>query len=81
MLLPIAKRILVQPEESKSEKLIIIKGLKPTRFNVIAIGDEVTKVKVNDVVFLDKYAGTEIEHDQQKYFVIEENSILAKLDL
>ncbi len=79
MLQPIAKRILVQPYEQKSDKIIIVQGQKPTQFSVVAIGDEVTKVSAGDIVYLDKYAGTEIEDGGVKYFVVEESSVLAKL--
>ena len=79
MLQPISKRIIVQPEEEKKGSLLLVSNQKPKRFKVLAIGDEVTKVKINDIIYLDKYAGAEVEHDGEKYMVIEENCILAKL--
>lgn len=79
MLTPIAKRIIVKPVEVKHGALIV-SGQKPTQYNVITIGDEVTKVKVGDIIYLEKHYGAEIEHEKEKYLVIEEASILAKLD-
>ena len=78
MLKPIGKRILVKPEE-EAQSLIVV-NTKPKRFCIIAIGDEVTKVKTGQIVYLDKYAGSEIEHEKEKFFVIDEQQILAKID-
>lgn len=79
MLTPVAKRILIQPVEVKHGTLVLT-NQKPTQFKVIAIGDEVTKVKPGNTIYLEKHYGVEIEHEAIKYFVIDESSILAKLD-
>jgi len=79
MLIPLAKRILVKPIEEKHGTLIVT-NQKPKQFNIIAIGDEVTKVKPGDTIYLEKHYGAEIEHENEKYLVIDEASILAKLD-
>ena len=79
MLTPIAKRVLIQPVEV-THGTLIVKNLKPSQFKVIAIGDEVTKVKIGDLIYLEKHYGVEIEHNGEKYSVIDEQSILAKLD-
>jgi len=79
MLTPVGKRILVKPVEVKHGNLIV-SGQKPTQFHVITIGDEVTKVKSGDTIYMDKHYGAEIEHEKEKYLVIDESSILAKLD-
>ena len=78
MLTPIGKRILVKPEEETQQ--IIVVNTKPKRFSIISIGDEVTKVKPGQIVYLDKYSGAEIEHEKEKFMVIEEYQILAKID-
>jgi chaperonin GroES len=78
MLTPVGKRILVKPVEVKHGTLLIT-GQKPTQFHVIAIGDEATKVKAGDTIYLEKHYGAEIEHEKEKYLVIDESSILAKL--
>jgi len=79
MLKPIGKRIIIKPIEVKHGTLLV-SGLKPVQFQIIAIGDEVTKVKVGDIIYLDKYAGAEIEHEKEKFMVVEEGTILAKLE-
>jgi co-chaperonin GroES (HSP10) len=79
MLTPVAKRILIQPVEVKHGTLLLT-NQKPSQFKVIAIGDEVTKVKPDNIIYLEKHYGVEIEHESVKYFVIDESSILAKID-
>jgi len=79
MLQPVGKRILVKPVEVKHGTLIV-SGQKPIQFHVIAIGDEVTKVQPGNIIYMDKHYGAEIEHEKEKYLVIDESSILAKLD-
>ncbi len=78
MLSPIGKRIIIQPAEIQKGTLIVTNN-KPKRFVILAIGDEVTKVKSNDFIYLDRFSGAEIEHEGDKYLVIEENQILAKI--
>jgi len=79
MLIPLGKRIILKPVEIKNNTLILT-SQKPLQYQIFAVGDEVTKVKVNDIIYLEKHYGAEIEHEKEKFLVIEENSILAKLD-
>lgn len=79
MLKAVGKRIIVIPVEVDTGKLII-KNSRPTQFNVISIGEDVSKVAVGNIVYLDKFAGAELEHNKEKFFVIDESQILAKLD-
>jgi len=78
MLTPIAKRILIKPVEQK-HGVLILAHQKPTQFTVIAVGDEVTKVAPGNVIYLEKHYGVEIEYQDDKYLVIDEASILAKI--
>jgi co-chaperonin GroES (HSP10) len=78
MLKPVGKRVLIQGIIGNAGNLIITQ--KPTKFLVIAIGDEVTRVKPEDIIFLEKHFGVEIDHEKEKYLIIDEMSILAKLD-
>lgn len=79
MLTPLGKKIVIRAIENTHGN-IIVSGSKPTQFKIIRIGDEVSKVKAGDIVYLDKYAGCEIEHEKEKFMVIEESQILAKVD-
>ena len=78
MLTPIAKRILIKPVEENHGKLIVT-NQKPSKFTVVAIGEEVTKVKPGDTVYLEKHYGVEIEHESEKFQCIDESSILVKV--
>jgi chaperonin GroES len=80
MLTPVAKRVIIKPIEEKHGTLIV-SNQKPKKFTVISIGDEVTKVKPGNIIFLEKHYGVEIEHDNDKFVVIDESSILAKIDI
>ena len=78
MLKPVGKRVLIQGVIGNTGNIILTQ--KPTKFLVIAIGDDVTKVKPDDIIFLEKHFGVEIDHEKEKYLIIDEMSILAKLD-
>ncbi len=78
MLKPLGKRVLVRPIEMKAGALFI-SGAKPVQYEVMGLGDEVTKVAVGNIIYLEKHYGAEIEHDKQKFLVVEEASILAKV--
>lgn len=77
MLMPVGKRLLVKSVEQKHGTLLLT-NQKPTQFVVVEIGDEVTKVKPGNNVYLEKHYGVEIDHEGVKYFVVDESSILAK---
>lgn len=79
MLIPLGKKIIVKPIEVKHGTLIVA-GQKPSQYNIIAVGDEVTKVKSGDTIYLEKHYGAEIEHEKEKFLVIDQDSILARLD-
>ncbi len=77
--MPVGKRIVVKPEDTSANQKIIIANQKPTRFQVISVGEDVTKCQPKDLVYLDKYSGVDIEYEGQKYIIIEENNILARV--
>jgi co-chaperonin GroES (HSP10) len=79
MLNPVGKRIIIKPLEVKHGTLIITNS-KPTQFTIISVGDEVTKVKAGDVIYLEKHYGIDIDYEGEKFLVIDEASILAKID-
>lgn len=79
MLVPIGKRIIIQPVEEKSG-ILLVSNKHIKLFNVIAIGDEVTKVRIGDDVYLEKHYGIEIDYEKGKYLVVDEGSILAKIE-
>jgi co-chaperonin GroES (HSP10) len=78
MITPVAKRLLIKPIE-ETHGTLLLTNQKPKKFTVIAIGDEVTKVQPGNVIFLEKHYGIEIDHEGDKFLVIDEHCILAKI--
>ena len=85
---PLADRVLVQPAaaEEKTVGGIIIPDSakeKPLRGIVLAVGngtkDEPMILKQGDQVLYGKYAGTELEFDGEKYLIIKQQDVLAKI--
>jgi chaperonin GroES len=79
---PLGDRLLVKrvEEATTTASGIIIPDNakeKPSRGSVIAIGDEVEGVSVNDTVVFGKYAGTELNLDSEEYLVLELSDILG----
>lgn len=83
MLQPLGNRVIVKrkPEITQTAGGIFIPETcteKPMEGDVMAIGDEVTKVKVKDKVLFAKFAGVEIlENDDGYWLVMHENEILG----
>lgn len=85
---PLADRVLVRPasQEEKTVSGIIIPDSakeKPLRGEVVAVGtgtkDEEMVLQPGDVVLYGKYAGTEIEHEGEKYLIMRQADVLATL--
>lgn len=85
---PLADRVLVQPAaaEEKTVGGIIIPDSakeKPLRGTVLAVGngtkDEPMILKQGDQVLYGKYAGTELEFEGEKYLIIKQQDVLAKI--
>ena len=83
---PLADRVLTKPAaaEEKTVSGIIIPDTakeKPLKGEVVAVGngtkDEEMVVKVGDNVLYGKYAGTEVEFDNEKYLIMRQSDVLA----
>ncbi len=83
---PLADRVLIKPAaaEEKTVSGIIIPDTakeKPLKGEVVAVGngtkDEEMVVKVGDNVLYGKYAGTEVEFDNEKYLIMRQSDVLA----
>jgi chaperonin GroES len=86
---PLADRVLVKPAaaEEKTVGGIIIPDSakeKPLRGEVLAVGngtkDEQMVLKAGDQVLYGKYAGTELELDGEKYLIMRQSDVLAKVE-
>jgi len=85
---PLADRVLVKPATAEEKTIggIIIPDSakeKPLKGEVIAVGngtkDETMVLKAGDQVLYGKYAGTEIEWDNEKYLIMRQSDVLATL--
>ena len=85
---PVADRVLISPApaEEKTVAGIIIPDTakeKPLKGKVVAVGDgtkdEKMVLKAGDEVLYGKYAGTEIEIDDEKYLIMRQSDVLAIL--
>ena len=89
---PLGDRVMIQPlkaDEKTSGGIIIPDSVnkdKPIQGTVVAVGEGkkaddgsriALDVKVNDVVFFSKYAGTDLKVDGSDYLIIQETEILA----
>lgn len=52
-------------------------SMKATEGDVVAVGDEVTTVKLGDKIFFGKYSGAEIERSGVKYVIMNEEDVLG----
>jgi chaperonin GroES len=83
---PLADRVLIKPadaEEKTAGGIIIPDSAKekPLKGEVIAVGqgtkDEEMILKEGDKVLYGKYAGTEIEVEDNKYLIMRQSDVLA----
>lgn len=80
MLQPLGKRILIKPiVEEKKPSFIIVKDEAPQSYSVLAIGDDVTKVKVGDTIYIAAYSTAEIKYVDEKFQIVVEDNIIAKV--
>jgi co-chaperonin GroES (HSP10) len=80
MIQPLGKRILVQPIiPEKKSSILFLKDDTPQSFEILAIGDEVKKVAVGDVVFIATYSTSELKYNDQIHTLTSEDNVIAKL--
>ncbi len=80
MLKALGKKIILKAVEEAKKGSLLLPGAKPSKYMAEAVGDEVKNVKKGDVVYLDKHHGAALEHENEKFLIVEENSILAAID-
>ncbi|MCK4420906.1 co-chaperone GroES [candidate division WOR-3 bacterium] len=89
MIKPVGRRVLVKRIEEASKKgEIIIPDTakeKPQQGIVEAVAkikkdDDPLPVKKGDRILFGKYAGTEVDFDNQEYIILDEDDILAKIE-
>ncbi|KRM13610.1 co-chaperone GroES [Paucilactobacillus suebicus] len=94
MLKPLGDRVVLeaQEEEEKTVGGIVLASNaqeKPTTAKVVAVGEGrvldngeklAPSVKKDDLVLFDKYSGTEVEYQGDKFLVVHEKDIVAIVD-
>ncbi|GEP19094.1 co-chaperone GroES [Pediococcus argentinicus] len=94
MLKPLADRVVLEAQEEEEQTVggIVLASNakeKSQTGKVVAVGEgQVLEngqkvpmtVKVGDKVLYDKYAGTEVSYDNQKYLVVHEKDLIAVVD-
>jgi len=81
---PLGDRLLIQrvEEANTTASGIIIPDNakeKPSKGKVIAIGNEVEDISVDDTVVFGKYSGNEISLDGEEYLIMESSDIFGLL--
>ena len=89
-LVPLGDRVVLKQliAEETTKSGIVLPGQtkeKPQQAEVVAVGpggtvdgkEVVMQVTVGDKVIYSKYAGTEVELDEEEYIVVKQNDILA----
>ena len=80
---PLGKRILIQEvkQEEVTKSGIVLPGTaskeKPIIGEVLAVGDDVSEVKVGEKVIYEKYTGTEVKDEDVEYLLIDMKNVLA----
>ena len=86
---PLADRVLILPAPAEEKTIggIIIPDSakeKPLRGEVLAVGngtkDEEMVLKAGDQVLYGKYAGTELELEGEKFLIMRQSDVLAKIN-
>ena len=79
---PLGKRVLIErvEEATTTASGIIIPDNakeKPLNGKVIAVGNKVKVISVDDIVVFGKYAGSELTLDGKEYLVMDDKDILG----
>ena len=80
---PLGERILIQEgkQEEVTKSWIVLPGTaskeKPIIGEVLAVGDDVSEVKVGEKVIYEKYTGTEVKDGDVEYLLIDMKNVLA----
>lgn len=83
---PLGKRVLIQEvkQEEVTKSGIVLPGTaskeKPIIGQVLAVGNEVSEVKVGEKVIYEKYTGTEVKDGDIEYLLIDMKNILAVVE-
>lgn len=77
---PLFDRVLITPVKGKKSSLIIPDSTQGEKMQVIALGENTNTVKPNDVVLINRYAGSEFKLDGETFILIKETDILGVIE-
>jgi co-chaperonin GroES (HSP10) len=78
MLQPLGKRIIIAPIQKEKKSLLLNLKEEPIlSYTVIAIGDDVKNVNINDIIIVDHYAVSDMLYNDITYYMIHEDNIHA----
>lgn len=82
---PIGNRVIIRPmqeSETTSSGIILPNASKerPSRGEVIAIGNTVTDIAVGNVVLFGKYAGSEVKFNEQEYLLLDAADVFCTIE-
>lgn len=84
MVKPLKDNVLIKFQEGQDVKAGIIivhkEEDRPRIAKVLAVGEDVTQVKVDDNVIVSRYIGNQIFIDNKEHIILKEREILAKLE-
>jgi chaperonin GroES len=79
---PLGKNIIVKQEEAKNKTesgIITGNTQKPNQGVVLAIGDEVEKIKKGDKIIFSGFGRQPMEHEGEQFLMLKEHEILATI--
>lgn len=84
MLKPLGDRILVENIEmaKKTKSGIILSDTSTNqeinKARIVAVSNEVSKLKLDDIIYYSKYKGENIKYDEVDYVILDLKDVLAK---
>lgn len=80
MIQPLGKRVVIEPVEEPSKPgILIMPNDSPQKFKVLAIGDEVKKVAINDEIIIASFTTSSFKLDGKNNVFVNEDNIIAKV--
>lgn len=79
-IIPLGKNIIIEQKDAQKKTasgIITANNQKPNEGKVIAVGDEITKIKKNDTVLFSQFGGTTMEYGGKELLMLKEHDILA----
>ena len=80
MIKPLDKYVLVKPKEMKTSGGIYLPQMNTDYFVVIGVGKNVIELKIGNTVIINQAASKQIKYQNENYYLIKEENILAVVE-